>query len=641
MATRTRFPAGIPAPALGLGLLPLPLQDGAPLGAGPWEGRFWIAAALLLLVSGAFLLRRRGWRVALASARARAEDLERESAKRERREERILNVASGVSARTGDTFFQELVRYLAKATGANLAMIGARGPGEDWKRVRTLAVTHDGRLHDNFEYDPAGTPCDPVMAGHLNVCARDAHASYETPDRLRGLMKKLESYVGAPLLSSSGEVMGLLSVASEEPLADVSEAASLLRIFSARAAAELERQVAQQRQMELEKQVLHAQKLESLGLLAGGIAHDFNNLLAALLGHLNVAQALLSADTHLEATLRNMERIVQRATDLAGQMLAYSGKGHFEAQALDLNQAIEDLASLLSVSISKKTTLECRLAPSLPTIWADPVQIQQVVLNLVTNASEAIGDGAGTIRLQTGRLELDQRFLEQACPGQQLQPGTYVELAVEDSGCGIGGESLARIFDPFYTTKDNGRGLGLSATTGILRGHRAGIILESEVGVGTRFRLLFPAGPPEPRAAVRTPCVQMDLPQALVLVVDDEPEVREVARQMIGLLGLDTVAAKDGLDAVEQVRRDPTIDLVLMDLTMPRLDGREAFRRLKQVRPGLPVILSSGFNEKESVQGVNEEGLAGFLKKPYTLHALREKLVTVLGRPQSRSARSH
>jgi len=399
--------------------------------------------------------------------------------------------------------------------------------------------------------------------------------------------------------------------------------------------------MAQQRQLELEKQVLHAQKLESLGLLAGGIAHDFNNLLAALQGNLSVAQAMLPRRSPVQVQHQNMERIIQRTTGLAEQMLAYSGKGRFEERMIDLNEVIKDMANLVAVSLPKKTALDYRLAPALPPIWADPVQIQQVILNLVINAGDAIGDQVGSICLHTEQLELDRRFLEQLCPGQPLQPGGYVALTVQDSGCGIAPEALPRIFDPFFTTKDQGRGLGLAATSGILRGHRAGVAIDSALGVGTSFQVLFPVGLPVAGAALQAPEAAAELPKALVLIVDDEPEVRDSARQMVELLGLEVRTAADGLEAAEQVRRDPTIDLVLMDLTMPRVDGREAFRRIKRLRPELPVILSSGFNEKESVQGWGEEGLAGFLKKPYTLHLLREKIVAVLGRPQPRGVGSH
>ncbi|GLH71389.1 hypothetical protein GETHPA_29230 [Geothrix rubra] len=384
-----------------------------------------------------------------------------------------------------------------------------------------------------------------------------------------------------------------------------------------------------------EEAVRQAQKLESLGVLAGGIAHDFNNLLTAVLGNLNLAQMSLAKGNPAEPYLENMERGILRAAELTKQMLAYSGRGHFIVQFQNLNQVVQEFTHLLEVSISKKVALHFDLDPDLPPIEADAAQIQQVVLNLVTNAADAIGDREGSIRIRTGleRLEGDP-LLAAALPGQDLPAGAYVVLEVEDTGCGMNREVLDRIFDPFFTTKTTGRGLGLSALLGILRGHNAGLRIASEPGRGSSFQLYFPAASnrlPAPTAATAEAG-----PRRLrgrVLVVDDEELILETTAMALSAIGFEVEKARDGLEAVARVEAGREgLDLVLMDLTMPRMDGREALLAIHRLAPDLPVILSSGYNEQDSLQAFDGEGPAAFLQKPYQVQELRRVLQGVLGK---------
>ncbi|HLP30402.1 MAG TPA: response regulator, partial [Geothrix sp.] len=420
---------------------------------------------------------------------------------------------------------------------------------------------------------------------------------------------------------------------SRAPLAAPGASASLLKIFSARAAGELERRRSEDARLVLERQMQHAQKLESLGVLAGGIAHDFNNLLTAMLGHMNVAQMKLAPESPALPHLESLERIIHRAADLTRQMLAYSGKGRFVVRSYDLNHVVQEVTHLLEVSIQKKIALRFDLAPDLPHVEADAAQIQQVIMNLVTNAADAIGDREGTIRLSTSTLDLDRAYLDQVFQGQDLAPGAYVTLEVSDTGCGMTPEVLDRIFEPFFTTKVAGRGLGLSATMGILKGHRAGMRIYSEPGRGTTFKLLFPTS--EARRVEES--IQVAAPalarKATVLLVDDEEMIREAAAAVLESLGLSVVTAADGLEAVEAVKRaDLQVDVVLMDLTMPHMDGREAFQVIRRLQPDLPVILSSGYNEQESIREFTGRNLAAFLQKPYTLKSLERTVLEVLAK---------
>jgi PAS domain S-box-containing protein len=399
-----------------------------------------------------------------------------------------------------------------------------------------------------------------------------------------------------------------------------------VRDMSDRKQAELDR-------LDMERKLLHTQKLESLGVLAGGIAHDFNNLLTAILGHLSLAKVKLDpaepAQRHLQAT----ETAVQKAAELTGQMLAYSGKGRFVVKAHDLNRVVREMTHLVQVSIGKKVRLGFSLEADLPPVQADQAQLQQVILNLVTNASDAIGDREGDILITTCVVRLDEAALADLLPGQGLRPGPHAVLEVRDTGGGMSPEVLAKIFDPFFTTKATGHGLGLSAIQGILKGHGAGLKVHSELGAGSTFQVYFPAS----RMPLREPVkVLSAFPVSFsgrVLLVDDEPAILEATAQSLQILGFDVEIARDGLDAVEKFSLHPgAFRVALLDLTMPRMDGRECFLALRQLRPDLPVILSSGFSEQESVKAFLGQGLAGFIQKPYTLSVLRAAFVEALGR---------
>ncbi len=589
-----------------------------------------VLAALALAILAALAFRRQV-DAATGEIRALNVGLERELAERRRMEAQILHVASGVSGSYGESFFLDLVKHLAQAIGADGALIGETVTVNGEKQVQTLAVCLDGRPMENRAYPLRGSPCERALAGEICIIPQGVQERF--PDF--SLLKELqaEAYIGSPLMDSQNKIRGLLVVIHRSILPAPAEAASLLRIFSTRAATELERRSNEGAQQLLERQMQHAQKLESLGVLAGGIAHDFNNLLTAMLGHMNVAETKLAPESPALPHMQRLERIIHRAADLTRQMLAYSGKGRFVVRSYDLNHVVQEVTHLLEVSIPKKIALRFDLAEALPPVEADAAQIQQVIMNLVTNAADAIGDREGTIRLITGTHQLDRAYLDQVFQGQDLLPGSYVTLEVSDTGCGMTGEVQERIFEPFFTTKVAGRGLGLSATIGILKGHRAGMRIYSEPSRGTTFKLLFPTT----EVKRQEEAIQTALPalarKATILLVDDEEMIREAATAVLESLGLTVIPACDGREAVAAVQRpDLKLDLVLMDLTMPHMDGKEAFQIIRRIQPNLPVILSSGYNEQESVQSFSGRGLDAFLQKPYTLRALERTVLEVLAK---------
>jgi len=389
-----------------------------------------------------------------------------------------------------------------------------------------------------------------------------------------------------------------------------------------------ERKQAEEQRLNLERQVQQAQKLESLGVLAGGIAHDFNNILTAIMGNINLALLDLSPAAPARDELVEAERATRRAAELVKQMLAYSGRGRFRVQRLDLQEVIEEMTHLLQASISKKAVLRFNFAANVPAIEADATQLRQVIMNLVINASEAIGERSGVIAISTGAMECDEAYLATTWLREALPAGLYTYLEVADTGCGITKEQLPRIFDPFFTTKFTGRGLGLAAVLGIARGHRGAIKVYTEAGKGSTFKVLFPAASQAAESldeAVAGPTRWQG--SGLLLLVDDEESVRAIGKRILERLGFEVLTADDGRAALEVFRARPdAIAAVVLDLTMPHMDGEETFRELRRIRADVRVILSSGYNEQEVVQRFAGKGLAGFVQKPYTMDNLRAAL---------------
>jgi len=384
--------------------------------------------------------------------------------------------------------------------------------------------------------------------------------------------------------------------------------------------------------METERRMLQAQKLESLGVLAGGIAHDFNNLLTAMLGNASLARLDLPDGSPVHYPLGQIENAAVRAAELCKEMLAYSGRSQLAAARVDLSALVQDTTQLLQVSISKKCVLKLELHSPLPGIVADSTQIRQIVMNLVINASDAIGERSGLIRICTGVMRADRQYLAETFLSPELAQGDYVFLEVNDNGCGMAPEVKARIFEPFYSTKFSGHGLGLAAVLGIVRSHRGAIKVYSEPGRGTTFKLLFPAiaeGVQEPEKPGDS--VSSWRGVGLALVIDDEETVRAVAARTLESLGFTPLIASDGAEGVRVFRgHADSLRLVLLDLTMPHMNGEETYRELHRINPRVPVVLMSGFTEKDTVDRFAGKELAGFIQKPFDRNRLQAKLHAVL-----------
>lgn len=383
----------------------------------------------------------------------------------------------------------------------------------------------------------------------------------------------------------------------------------------------------------LQAKMQQAQKLESLGILAGGIAHDFNNLLVGVLGNADLALETTPSDPELREMLLEIRSAARHASDLSTQMLAYSGGGNFSVRAVDLATLVHETVHLLSSSISKKAELEIAIQGELPTIDGDPSPIRQVVMNLVTNASEAIGDDPGQLKVRLGEARFERDRLVDAYVDGELPAQDLVFVEVSDTGCGMDLEVLGKLFDPFYTTKFTGRGLGMAAVLGIVRSHGGAILIDTEVGVGSIFTVLFPIGklPTGPTGGSTEPLREEPSDGELILVVDDEEPVRNLVSRVLLRAGYDVLLAENGRDAI-RIYRDhmASIQAVLLDMSMPVMDGAETSRQIYEINPNARILFSSGYEETDATRRVEHEGHHSFIQKPYQPKDLIRELRLVI-----------
>jgi two-component system cell cycle sensor histidine kinase/response regulator CckA len=381
----------------------------------------------------------------------------------------------------------------------------------------------------------------------------------------------------------------------------------------------------------IERRLLETQKLESVGLLAGGIAHDFNNLLAGVLGNANLARLKLGEESSVTDHLIKIETGISRAADLCQQMLAYSGRGQLVIGTVDLTELVRDTLPLLQGTISSQTTIRLDLSPEPTLVLADTTQLRQIAMNLIINASDALGEAGGEIFIATGRRWIDRAFLSTARFGERIPPGDYVFMEIRDTGCGMSPTTISKVFDPFFTTKFSGRGLGLSAVLGIVRGHGGALRVESALSRGSTFTLILPVTA-KPLARVSNP--PFDQPwhgEGRVLVIDDEAPVREVASELIRSFGFEVVAAVGGNDGINLFRVDPAgFSAVLLDLTMPGMNGQETLAILRSIDPDVRVILASGYGSHDHTPDLSAGDAPLFLQKPFTRSQLEQKLKEIL-----------
>jgi len=402
-----------------------------------------------------------------------------------------------------------------------------------------------------------------------------------------------------------------------------------------------EQEAAERERRKIERQMQQAQKLESLGVLAGGIAHDFNNLLMGMLGHADLALTRAGADDGVRRHIEEVVSSAQRAAELANQLLAYSGEGKFLLEVVNLSDVVEDLSGLLKVSVAKKALLHVNLDRALPPVECDATQIRQVLMNMIVNASDALENKPGTITVETGTVRRTAKdFAAMSAWGAAMKDGDYVYVKITDTGIGMSEGTISKIFDPFYTTKFAGHGLGLAAALGIVRSHHGTIAIESTPGKGSVFTVYLPAtDKPVTMSARAEQLADSWRGSGTVLLADDEDTVREVASMMLEAIGFDVMCVENGREAVAAVKEHAhRLRAVLLDLTMPEIGGVEACHAIRMFNREIPIVLSSGYNKEEDVAAASGVSKPLFLKKPYRLDAMRSAFKRALTSPAAATA---
>jgi PAS domain S-box-containing protein len=466
-----------------------------------------------------------------------------------------------------------------------------------------------------------------ALAQERVIAAHDAHADHRTREFSEAYLKPqgITSMLDAPIRSTGEAGLRIRGVICHEHVGpyrvwDEEEqgfAGSIGDLAALVIAAEERRRI--------QGQLLQAQKLESVGLLAGGIAHDFNNLLTTILGGASSAMLELADDHPARENVENVVLASRRAADLTRQLLAYSGKGHFKVEAIDISSVVTELGTLLEATVAKNVRLELDVLPDTPAIEADVAQMHQVLMNLIINAAESIGDRQGTVYVRTGVEEIDELPPTDGFVTEILTTGPHVFVEIKDTGCGMSSETLSKIFDPYFSTKFTGRGLGLAAVLGIVRGQKGALCVRSTLGKGSTFKVLFPV------------CEEAVIPEAaqtdnfsgsgVALVVDDDHTVRMVASHMLKQLGFSIVEADNGRTGVEQlIAHRKEVAFILLDIAMPVLSGDKAFAEMRKIAPDLPIILTSGFNEREATRRFTSRRYSTFLQKPFTPQDVAAKL---------------
>jgi PAS domain S-box-containing protein len=517
--------------------------------------------------------------------------------------------------RAGLDLFEQFASLLSEVSNAQLVFIGDYDESKDEANARIV-------IHGKSILHTAILPnVSKLMKG--NSDGLSLLSKYFNPT------VKLRAHLVSEI-TAFDRVVGILLVATEDEQVVSGSKFGILQLIKERLGLEYEREIKDLENRELERRLLHSQKMESLGTLAGGVAHDFNNILTAILGYSNLLSNEINNDDRLLRYVKTIEKSAQRAADLTKQLLGFARKGKVTVKDVNFNTICIDTAELTKKMLQKNVEVVLNLFHNLPPVEGDESQLAQVVMNLAVNARDAMPDGGKlTFTTRMARGEEIKRL--------KLQNGgkSYVVIEVSDTGTGIAPEVMPRIFEPFFSTKEKGKGtgLGLSMVYGIVHNHEGEIEVDSEVGNGSTFRVYLPAKDtekfydlPESKKVIREA-----RSQSTCLIVDDEPDVRELIADFVRAAGLSVIKAKSGREAIEIIEENENIDIVILDMIMPGLDGGETFHAIRALRPSVPVLISTGYSAEEKVRKILAEANVALINKPFTFEELQEKLGKYLG----------
>jgi signal transduction histidine kinase/CheY-like chemotaxis protein len=535
---------------------------------------------------------------------------------RKRAENALRAIVEATSAATGATFFRNLVRQLGLALDMSCVIV-AEIADVSRTHARTLAVWSGNVFAENFQYKLKGTPCGDVVEAGLRWYAQDLQRRF--PDDHQLVEMAAECYVGVPLKDSSGNVLGLMAVLDTKPLEHEGLVISMLQIFSTRAATELARQRAELEQMRLESELRHAQKMEAIGTLATGIAHDFNNLLTAISGYTELAKSHLEPNHPSRDALEIVGTAVRDGGGIADSLLTFGHKTPAVRVAVDLCKAVKDSMRLLSMMLpSSILVCERYLVEDSLHVHADVGHLHHLLMNLMTNARDAMPEG-GVIQVTISR-----ESEEEAAAAGLVGGSSAALLVIEDTGAGMAQETLAQMFNPFFTTKPRGKGtgLGLAMVHGIIREHHGRIDVQSEPGKGTRIEVRLPCcSPPECSGVPDAPHVERTASERRILLAEDNDLVRAITAQTLKARGYTVTDVSSGTAAVDQLQRSPAdVDLLILDIDLPGKTGLQCLAEIRRTQPTLPALLITGNAVVSENDGMDDNTI--LLRKPFRMSEL-------------------
>ncbi len=550
---------------------------------------------------------------------------------------KVLERIHGIlSCGPGQAFFDGAVTAVAELLGVSGVLLG-RYEG-DARTLQVLSWYRGGFIEHNGTLPIQGTPIERILdEGHPYTCDRNAWRLFPQDEVLR--TGRAECYLGLPLKERvGGEVLGIVAVYAAEPRQFTQTERALLELIGSCLAKELERSRREEVIQQLHRKLRHAQKMEALGALTTGIAHDFNNLLTGILGFTELALAQLGSERgDREETVLHLHQVLtlsQRARDLVRQLLLLGRPEESAERTCALHALVKDFTAFLRRTIPESIQIELDLAPEAITIEANPTHVQQVLLNLILNARDAMPQG-GRLRLHTERV-WPETF--RAPIRTRVQHRPYVRLSVSDTGAGIAPDILPRIFDPFFTTKRTGTGLGLSIVREIVHSYGGWIEVESEPGQGTSFHIFWPIA--EESAAGASAEAEEQIPAGggeALLLVEDDPTILKLGQSLLERLGYRVWIARDGRETIEvYARHREEIRLVLLDVVLPEISGARVLEELRRINPQVRILAMTGYGSKDQLKDFPWEAADGWLLKPYDLRSLAHALRQCLDREKER-----
>ncbi|MBI1811855.1 MAG: response regulator [Nitrospirae bacterium] len=525
-------------------------------------------------------------------------------------------------SKKGEDFFDEVVMAIGRMFGLN-SLIARVSP--DGEAAEVMSLYLKGELKKNLKISLKGTPCEGVVAKkHMCVIERDAYKQFPNADLLLSI--KADSYIGLAVFNRKNDVVGIVNAFGQQKEFSESDI-KVLQSIGQMVAAEFERLSEEKEKEALREQLFHGQKLEAIGTLAGGIAHDFNNMLQGILGYAAYLKMKVPVDDPMYEPLTVIEDSAERAADLTKKLLGFARKGKYIPEPLNLNDVAENVIPIITRTFDRSIKIQTALKSDLWIVEGDRSQIEHVILNMCLNARDAMPEG-GILSIETFNTEITK----ETKPYRHMKEGKYAVIKVIDTGTGMDEETLKRIFEPFFTTKEVGKGtgMGLPMAYGVVKNHNGFIEVDSAPGKGSAFTIYLPAIGEKAEREIEI-AKPLHKGKGGILVIDDEEIIRNVARDILHELGYDVLLASGGKEGIKiYADKKDIIALVILDMIMPEMGGKETFKKLKEINPDVKILISSGYGQDSLPEQAMDNGEAGFIQKPYNINEIAKVINKVI-----------